>query len=226
MIERHPKKTRIFHKAEMIPTKKQTLLSFTATLTLFNMLMVFLVVKFCHQPKEVRMRPRGVAQARVFLFSNVSVTLTGNITKAPMSTPVASIDKANLIHARRLMSPTILRRPGSKQTPDVSITPVKESTLNKCLMTKILILPRKCKKEENAQPDNMAGIEEYGCQEGEEKWVFKEASQKLNSANVPRQTGIQAFQKVENLWNCKSKEYAPKPPHLVKKIFLAAMYKS
>ena len=135
MIERHPKKTRVFHRAEMIPMKKQTFLSFTITLTLFSRLRVLLVVKFCHHPKEVRTRPRGVAHARVFPSANVSVTFTGRTTKAPMSSPVASIDKVILIHARRLMSPTILRRPGSRQTPLVSITPVKESTLDNSLLS-------------------------------------------------------------------------------------------
>ena len=136
-MERHPKKRRVFHRAEMIPTKKQTFLSFTKTLTLFNRLRVFLVVKFCHQPKEARTRPSGVAHARVFPSSNVSVTCTGRTTKAPMRSPVASIDKDNLIHACRLMSPTILRRPGRRQTPLVSITPVNESTLAKILLSGI-----------------------------------------------------------------------------------------
>ena len=90
---------------------------------------MFLVVKFCHHPNEVRTSASGVAHAKFLLSSKLSVTFSGRMTMAAMRMPVARSDKANLIQACRLMSPTILRKPGRRQTPLVNITPVKELIL-------------------------------------------------------------------------------------------------
>ena len=62
----------------------------------------------------------------------------------------------------------------------------------------------------------MAGFQEGNSQEGKEKTVVKEASQKRHKAHVPRQAGIQALQEVEGLRKSIGEEDAPKPAHLTK----------